>query len=113
MNADEYQKLAMRTAINGSVDWINVGLGLAGEAGEVADHIKRRLFKATALTFHTLKRNLGTFSGMLRLDASAAALPFQISCRAILKSKNIDTHMDLARRRAKGETMENFRKDVG
>ncbi len=59
MNADEYQKLAMRTAINGSVDWINVGLGLAGEAGEVADHIKKASFQGHSIDISHLKEELG------------------------------------------------------
>ena len=59
MNADEYQKLAMRTAINGSVDWINVGLGLSGEAGEVADAIKKHLYQGHTLDLPHMKEELG------------------------------------------------------
>ena len=59
MNADEYQKLAMRTAIGGSVNWMNVGLGLTGEAGEVADHIKKVYFQGHYIDNEHLKEELG------------------------------------------------------
>ena len=41
--ANEYQRLAMRTAKPECRVLSNVGLGLAGEAGEVADEIKKHL----------------------------------------------------------------------
>lgn len=39
MKLDDYQKLAGRTV--GSSDFVNFALGLAGEAGEVADIVKK------------------------------------------------------------------------
>jgi len=58
--SDEYQKLAMRTDGTDNEDWLeafierignpkaarllNVALGLAGESGEFADHIKKWAF---------------------------------------------------------------------
>lgn len=58
MDADEYQRLAMRTAADG-VDWGNVGLGLAGESGEVADAIKKAIYQGHVLDADHLKEELG------------------------------------------------------
>lgn len=45
MNFDEYQKLAIRTAkqIDQNFDLMHTAFGLAGEAGEFADAIKKHL----------------------------------------------------------------------
>lgn len=43
MRANEYQKLAMRTANEECMNLSNVGLGLTGESGECADIIKKHL----------------------------------------------------------------------
>lgn len=51
MTGSEYQKLAMRTAKQRCRQLTNVGLGLAGEAGEVADEIKKHVFH-----FHPMNR---------------------------------------------------------
>ncbi len=45
MNANEYQHLAMRTATHKCYDLANAALGLTGEAGEVADIIKKHLYQ--------------------------------------------------------------------
>ena len=58
ISPDEYQRLAMRTAADG-VDWGNVGLGLAGESGEVADAIKRHLYQGHTLDLPHMKEELG------------------------------------------------------
>ena len=44
MTGNEYQRLAMRTATSKCRDMANAALGLTGEAGEVADEIKKFLF---------------------------------------------------------------------
>ena len=58
ISPDEYQRLAMRTAADG-VDWGNVGLGLAGESGEVADAIKKHLYQGHTLDLPHMKEELG------------------------------------------------------
>ena len=58
ISPDEYQRLAMRTAADG-VDWGNVGLGLAGESGEVADAIKKHLYQGHMLDLPHMKEELG------------------------------------------------------
>ena len=60
MTGNEYQKAALRTA---NMDYsshgmiINGALGLCGEAGEVADIIKKSTFKVTNSILNTLPRN--------------------------------------------------------
>lgn len=49
MNANEYQCKAMRTATHNCYDLANAALGLTGEAGEVADIIKKHLYQGHAL----------------------------------------------------------------
>ena len=45
MNANEYQRKAMRTATHECYDLANAALGITGEAGEVADIIKKHLYQ--------------------------------------------------------------------
>lgn len=45
MSSREYQRLAMRTATDKCRNVLNAALGLAGEAGEVADEIKKSSFQ--------------------------------------------------------------------
>ena len=58
ISPEEYQRLAMRTAAD-DVDWGNVGLGLAGESGEVADAIKKHLYQGHTLDLSHMKEELG------------------------------------------------------
>lgn len=47
MDANEYQQLAARTInpdLDGWTNTINAALGLNGEAGEIADHLKKYLY---------------------------------------------------------------------
>jgi NTP pyrophosphatase (non-canonical NTP hydrolase) len=67
MNANEYQKLAARTLIDRpgfeitarNIMTVWDALGLAGEAGEVADHIKKGIFHRHGLDIPKLKKELG------------------------------------------------------
>lgn len=62
LSFDEYQKLAMRTAKKFDTDLemrADVGLGLAGEAGEVADIIKKDLAGAKKIDIDHLVEELG------------------------------------------------------
>lgn len=58
MHFDDYQDLAMRTA--SGVGAIEVAaLGLAGEAGEFADHVKKHIAQGHALDEGFLAKELG------------------------------------------------------
>lgn len=61
MEINEYQKLALRTANTTESDKLilNGALGLNGESGEVADHIKKYLFQGHDLDKDSLAKELG------------------------------------------------------
>ena len=62
MNFNDYQRLASRTR-NSDLDHtehlVNGALGLAGEAGEVADTIKKHLYQGHVVTRDQLCEELG------------------------------------------------------
>ena len=97
LNFNEYQKLAMRTAKkfdNISQMQADVGLGLAGEAGEVADIIKKHLAGAKELDLAHLQEELGDIMWYL----AEASECFGLSLEEIAK-KNIEK---LAKRHPNG-----------
>jgi len=61
MRANDYQKAALRTAstLEPKDLVLNGALGLAGESGEVADHIKKHLFQGHELKKEHLAKELG------------------------------------------------------
>lgn len=61
MTLDEYQALAARTigARTPSDQLANMALGLAGEAGETADMLKKHLFHGKALDHDEVVKELG------------------------------------------------------
>ena len=62
MELDEYQQLAARTLGGDRTheqQLANAALGLTGEAGEVAEVIKKHLFHATPLDRDAIKKELG------------------------------------------------------
>ena len=62
MTLDEYQQLAARTlspAQTPDERLANAALGLTGEAGEVAEHVKKHLFHATPLDRDAVVKELG------------------------------------------------------
>ena len=71
MNANEYQKAALRTAsMYGSYELLLNGvLGLSGETGEVADHVKKYLFQGHDLNKHHLAEELGDICWYLAITA--------------------------------------------
>jgi NTP pyrophosphatase (non-canonical NTP hydrolase) len=62
MKLNEYQKQALRTHNEdaGQVQaFANYALGLNGEAGEVADHIKKGIFHGHEMNRHEIAKELG------------------------------------------------------
>lgn len=61
MNFNEYQALASRTANDDGdlYEIANYGLGITGEAGEVADLIKKAVFHGHDIPVKDLKKELG------------------------------------------------------
>ncbi|ULT55411.1 nucleoside triphosphate pyrophosphohydrolase family protein [Neobacillus drentensis] len=62
MNLNDYQQHALRTHNEdlGQVQaFANYALGLNGEAGEVADHIKKGIFHGHEMNRHELAKELG------------------------------------------------------
>lgn len=62
MTLDEYQHQALRTAAHVRPDrdgWAMASMGLAGEAGEVVEHLKKHLFHGHALKREDVVKELG------------------------------------------------------
>jgi NTP pyrophosphatase (non-canonical NTP hydrolase) len=62
MTLDDYQRLAARTLSPGqspSDRLANAALGLTGEAGEVAEHVKKHLFHGKPLDRDAVVKELG------------------------------------------------------
>lgn len=59
MKLNEYQELSSRTAAKHDNELINYGLGIAGEAGEVADLIKKSSFHGHSIDKAEVKKELG------------------------------------------------------
>lgn len=59
MEMDEYQRLAGRTTNVADTALANFALGLAGEAGEVADMIKKHIYHGHDLDRNDLIKELG------------------------------------------------------
>lgn len=70
MIANEYQKLALRTAGAKCDDLIiNCALGLSGESGEVADMVKKHFFQGHDLDRIALAKELGDVAWYLAVMA--------------------------------------------
>ena len=67
MTGNEYQKLAMRTANPKCLCLSNAGLGLTGEAGEIADEIKKYLHHEHPLNREKLLKELGDLAWYIAL----------------------------------------------
>ena len=90
MDFSEYQVKAMRTASLKSFEGIgalqNAALGLAGEAGEFADDIKKVSFQGHALDCEHLAKEVGDILWYCALAASALDMDLQDIARGnILK----------------------------
>ena len=77
MTANEYQLLAMRTANPECRNLSNVGLGLAGEAGECADEIKKHLHHGHPLNREKLIKEMGDVAWYLALGCDALGVTLE------------------------------------
>ena len=107
MNLDTYQQLAARTMSPGQTAeqrLANAALGLTGEAGEVAEHVKKHLFHATPLDHDAVVKELGDC--LWYLAALATALEVSL---AEVGARNIEK---LRRRYPEGFSTERSRNRV-
>ena len=77
MDANEYQRLAMRTLnpeLDGTQVLTNAVMGLAGESGEVADIVKKHLFHGHELDREALEAELGDVCWYVAEAATALGL---------------------------------------
>lgn len=70
MTGNEYQKAAMRTA-NGKPNILEGVLGLCGESGECADHVKKATFQGHELDKIELAEELGDVAWYLAMSADS------------------------------------------
>ena len=70
MTIEQYQKAAARTATGKCCDLANAGLGLTGEAGEVANIIKKHLYQGHDLSRGKIVEELGDLMWYVALTAS-------------------------------------------
>ena len=77
MTGNEYQKMAMRTAGNHTqIDLLGNGvMGLAGEAGECVDLVKKHLFQGHPLDEKRVAKELGDVAWYLAVTAYAIHYP--------------------------------------
>lgn len=62
MKLNEYQELAMRTKNNNIQGFdliLNAALGMAGESGEIIEHLKKHMFQGHELDLEKLKKETG------------------------------------------------------
>lgn len=74
MTINEYQQEALRTANSANLDYpliINGVLGLAGEAGECADIVKKAYFQGHPLVSNHMAKELGDVAWYLAVTAHA------------------------------------------
>ena len=74
MTINDYQSEALRTASGMSHEypmWLNGALGLNGEAGEVADMVKKHLFQGHPIDFEHMAKELGDVAWYVAVTAHA------------------------------------------
>lgn len=77
MDADEYQRQALRTEAPGREPrerLLNAALGLCGEAGEFADSLKKHAYHGHALDTPELRKELGDVLWYVALACDALGL---------------------------------------
>lgn len=75
MTGNEYQRKAMRTATLKCRDMANAALGLAGEAGEVADEVKKCLYQGREWDPEKIIEELGDVLWYVALTADMLDVP--------------------------------------
>ncbi len=70
MTGNEYQAKALRTASANDM-LLNGILGLIGEVGEVADHVKKALYQGHRLDYDHLAEELGDIMWYIAITAEA------------------------------------------
>lgn len=90
MTLNEYQKLAESTARRTEDDtykerFCNFGLGIAGEAGEVADYLKKVVFHKHSLDLDKLEKELGDVLWYVATIASTVNLTLDEVAEANVK----------------------------
>jgi NTP pyrophosphatase (non-canonical NTP hydrolase) len=75
--ANDYQKAAMRTMSPETIQdpVLNGALGLAGESGEVADHVKKHKFQGHALDKEHVIKELGDICWYVATTAYGLGVP--------------------------------------
>ncbi|SDM17828.1 nucleoside triphosphate pyrophosphohydrolase family protein [Bacillus sp. OK048] len=77
MKLNEYQEISARTANSHDFELANYGLGITGEAGEVADLIKKAVFHGHAIPKDAIKKELGDVLWYLSQIARLAGLTLE------------------------------------
>lgn len=77
LSINGYQNKAMRTAKEECRELSNVGLGLAGEAGEVVDMIKKHLYHGHPLDREAFIKELGDLAWYLALACTVIGEPME------------------------------------
>ncbi|WP_418999318.1 nucleoside triphosphate pyrophosphohydrolase family protein [Agathobaculum sp.] len=77
MTPNEYQRKAMRTATGKCYDATNAALGIAGEAGEVADEVKKFTFQGHDWNPSRVVEELGDVLWYVALMADLLNVPLE------------------------------------
>lgn len=77
MNMNMYQQMSARTANKHEGELANYALGIAGEAGEVADLIKKVVFHGHEMDKEKVKKELGDVMWYLSQIARLAGLTLE------------------------------------
>lgn len=79
MTVNEYHGLAMRTApkLDDDSMLINAALGLTGEAGEVADIVKKSYYQGHELDFDAIVEELGDVAWYIALACQALGVSME------------------------------------
>jgi NTP pyrophosphatase (non-canonical NTP hydrolase) len=79
MKFNEYQQATERTANGGEKEkrFANFGMGIAGEAGEVCDYLKKVVFHGHELDRERLKKELGDVMWYVATLATTADLTLE------------------------------------
>lgn len=77
LSLNDYQTISSRTANKHDYELANYGLGITGEAGEVADLIKKSVFHGHEIDKQNVKKELGDVLWYLSQIATLAGLTLE------------------------------------